>query len=66
VITAAEGAALHLERLRSRARDFEPAIRDRLVSGAMLPASLVVKARKFRRWYRDQVLKLFETVDAIS
>ena len=65
VITAAEGAALHLERLRSRARDFEPAIRDRQISGAMLPASLVAKAQKFRRWYRIQVLKLFETVDAI-
>jgi len=65
VITTAEGAALHLERLRSRARDFEPAIRDRLISGAMLPASLVVKAQKFRRWYRNQVLKLFETMDAI-
>jgi len=48
VITAAEGAALHLERLRSRARDFEPAIRDRLISGAMLPATLVIKAQKFR------------------
>jgi 1-carboxybiuret hydrolase len=48
VITAAEGAALHLERLHSRARDFEPAIRDRLISGAMLLVSLVVKARKFR------------------
>jgi aspartyl-tRNA(Asn)/glutamyl-tRNA(Gln) amidotransferase subunit A len=65
VITTAEGAALHLERLRGRARDFEPAIRDRLISGAMLPASLVVNAQKFRRWYRNQVLKLFETVDAI-
>jgi aspartyl-tRNA(Asn)/glutamyl-tRNA(Gln) amidotransferase subunit A len=65
IITAAEGAALHLERLRCRARDFEPAIRDRLIAGAMLPASLVIKAQKFRRWYRDQVVRLFETVDAI-
>jgi 1-carboxybiuret hydrolase len=31
----------------------------------MLPASLVVKAQKFRRWYRDEVIKLFEEVDAI-
>ena len=53
VITAAEGAALHLDRLRTRARDFDPAIRDRLIAGAMVPASLVVKAQKFRRWYRD-------------
>ena len=65
IITASEGAALHLDRLRTRPRDFEPAIRDRLISGAMVPGSLVVKAQKFRRWYRDQVLKLFEGVDAI-
>ena len=31
----------------------------------MMPASLVVKAQKFRRWYREQVLKLFDGVDAI-
>ena len=40
-------------------------MRDRLIAGAMVPASLVVKAQKFRRWYRDQVLKLFDGVDAI-
>jgi aspartyl-tRNA(Asn)/glutamyl-tRNA(Gln) amidotransferase subunit A len=65
IITASEGAALHLERLRTRARDFDPAVRDRLIAGAMMPASLVVKAQKFRRWYREQVLKLFDGVDAI-
>jgi AtzE family amidohydrolase len=65
VITTAEGAALHLDRLRRRARDFEPTIRDRLISGALVPGSLVVKAQKFRRWYREQVLALFEDVDAI-
>ena len=31
----------------------------------MVPASLVVKAQKFRRWYREQVLALFAKVDAI-
>ena len=31
----------------------------------MLPASLVVKAQKFRRWYRGEVLKLFQEVDVI-
>jgi 1-carboxybiuret hydrolase len=65
VISASEGAALHLERLRTRARDFDPAVRDRLIAGAMIPASLVVKAQKFRRWYREQVLALFAQVDAI-
>jgi 1-carboxybiuret hydrolase len=65
IITATEGAALHLERLRTRAGDFDPATRDRLIAGAMAPASLVVKAQKFRRWYRERVLALFENVDAI-
>ena len=65
VITTSEGGALHLDRLRTRARDFEPAIRDRLISGAMVPGSLVVKAQKFRRWYREQVLRLFQSVDVI-
>ncbi len=65
IITASEGASLHLNRLRRRARDFDPAVRDRLIAGAMTPASLVVKAQKFRRWYRDEVLKLFTEVDAI-
>ena len=65
VITAAEGAALHLDRLRTRANDYDPAVRDRLIAGAMMPAALVDRAQKFRRWYRAEVLKLFEHVDAI-
>jgi 1-carboxybiuret hydrolase len=65
VIAATEGAALHLGRLRSRAQDFDPAVRDRLIAGALTPASLVVQAQKFRRWYRDEVLKLFQRFDLI-
>src|SRR5271154_5451666 len=65
IITASEAASLHLPRLRTRANDFDPATRDRLIAGAMLPASLVTKAQKFRRWYQREVLKLFAEVDAI-
>jgi aspartyl-tRNA(Asn)/glutamyl-tRNA(Gln) amidotransferase subunit A len=65
IITASEGAALHLARLRTRANDYDPAVRDRLIAGAMIPAALVNGAQKFRRWYRGEVLKLFENVDAI-
>jgi aspartyl-tRNA(Asn)/glutamyl-tRNA(Gln) amidotransferase subunit A len=65
VITATEGAALHLDRLRTRAKDFDPAVRDRLIAGAMVPAVLVNHAQKFRRWYREQVLKLFQGIDVI-
>src|SRR5262249_19788096 len=34
-------------------------------AGALIPAALVEKAQKFRRWYRTEVLRLFEDVDAI-
>jgi aspartyl-tRNA(Asn)/glutamyl-tRNA(Gln) amidotransferase subunit A len=31
----------------------------------MVPAAFVNQAQKFRRWYREQVLALFENVDVI-
>ncbi|WP_430912345.1 AtzE family amidohydrolase [Methylobacterium sp. sgz302541] len=65
LITSAEGATLHLDRLRTRASDFDPAVRDRLIAGAMVPATWVERAQRFRRWYRDAVLRLFESVDVI-
>jgi aspartyl-tRNA(Asn)/glutamyl-tRNA(Gln) amidotransferase subunit A len=65
VITASEGAALHLERLRGRAAGFDPAVRDRLIAGAMVPAALVARAQKFRRWYHARVLELFDDVDIV-
>ncbi|MEN3290337.1 MAG: 1-carboxybiuret hydrolase, partial [Bradyrhizobium sp.] len=65
VISTTEGASLHLDRLRKRPDDFDPAVRDRLIAGAMVPAPLVDRAQKFRRWYRARVLELFKSVDVI-
>ncbi len=65
LITTTEAAGLHLERLRARAGDFDPDVRDRLIAGAMVPAAMVGRAQKFRRWYHDAVLRLFGEVDAI-
>jgi len=65
VITTTEGAALHLDRLRKAADAFDPAVRDRLLAGAMIPSTLVVKAQNFRRWFRARMLELFESCDAI-
>ncbi|MGY2916215.1 AtzE family amidohydrolase [Bradyrhizobium sp. USDA 3262] len=65
IITTTEGAALHLDHLRERPNDFDPAVRDRLIAGAMIPAVYVDKAQKFRRWYRARVLELFQSVDVI-
>ncbi len=65
VITNAESSALHLPRLRTRAADYDPDTRDRFLAGAMLPAAWLVQAQRFRAWYRERMLALFETVDAI-
>jgi aspartyl-tRNA(Asn)/glutamyl-tRNA(Gln) amidotransferase subunit A len=65
VITTVEGASLHLDRLRKRPNDFDPAVRDRLIAGAMVPAPFVDRAQKFRRWYRAKVLEIFQSVDVL-
>jgi 1-carboxybiuret hydrolase len=65
VITTTEGASLHLDRLRQRPNDFDPAVRDRLMAGAMVPAPMVDRAQKFRRWYRAQLLDIFRSVDLL-
>jgi aspartyl-tRNA(Asn)/glutamyl-tRNA(Gln) amidotransferase subunit A len=65
VITAIEGAQLHLPRLRSRPQDYDPDTRERFMAGALLPGAWYVKAQRFRRKYRAEVLKLFDEVDII-
>ncbi|WP_454652333.1 AtzE family amidohydrolase [Bradyrhizobium liaoningense] len=65
VISTTEGASLHLDRLRKRPGDFDPAVRDRLIAGAMVPAPLVDRAQKFRRWYRAQLAEIFKSVDVL-
>jgi 1-carboxybiuret hydrolase len=65
VISTTEGASLHLDRLRKRPNDFDPAVRDRLIAGAMVPAPLVDRAQKFRRWYRAQLAEVFKSVDVL-
>jgi aspartyl-tRNA(Asn)/glutamyl-tRNA(Gln) amidotransferase subunit A len=65
LITMSEGAALHLDQLRRQADDYDLDVRDRLIAGAMVPGIWVNRAQKFRRWYRSEVMKLFETVDVL-
>ncbi len=65
VITTAEGAALHLDRVRARPGDFDPDVLPRLLSGAMVPAGWLIAAQRFRAWFRAAMRELFETVDVI-
>lgn len=66
IITACEGAQLHLPNIRKgRIDDFEPLIADRLLAGALMPSAWYLQAQRVRRWYYAQVMKLFESVDVI-
>ena len=65
VITAIEGGQLHLPRLRTRPQDFDPDTRERFMAGVLLPGAWYVKAQRFRRHYRANVLKVFEEADIV-
>ncbi len=65
IITACEGANLHLDNLRSRPQDFDPATRDRFLAGALIPASWYLQAQRFRKWYRDRMREIFQQTDII-
>src|SRR3546814_8771864 len=62
-MTAAAGGNLHIDALRRRARDFDPATRDRLLAGALLPANAVLQAQRFRALFREQVLEAYRHHD---
>ncbi len=64
-ISAAEGGALHLKRLQSRAADFEADRAHRLMAGAMQPAAWVAQAHRFRSWFRSHVRESLHYVDIL-
>ena len=65
LISNAEGGALHLPDLRTRADDFEPLSRDRFLAGALLPAAWVAQAQRVRRWFALRAAELFREVDIL-
>ncbi|MBI4637226.1 MAG: AtzE family amidohydrolase [Candidatus Rokubacteria bacterium] len=65
IITLAEAGNVHLRNLRARARDFDPLTRDRLLAGALLPASAYLQAQRFRGWYRARLRAVFDEVDVL-
>ena len=64
-LTGASGAALHRERLRERPADFDPATRDRLYAGSLLPAVVLAQAQRLRRWFMERAAELFGQVDVL-
>ncbi|MCD2513005.1 AtzE family amidohydrolase [Comamonas endophytica] len=65
LITAAEGGALHRERLRSRYAEYEPHSRDRLVAGSLIPVEWVVQAQRLRRQCHQEAMALFSRYDLL-
>jgi len=65
VTTAASGGNLHREALHRRAGDFDPATRDRLLAGLLLPADVLLQAQRFRAVFREQVAELFREHDLL-
>lgn len=65
VLTAAEGGARHLPTLRTHYDGFEPLNRDRLLAGALTPASWYLKAQRLRAWFRDKARELFQRFDLL-
>jgi AtzE family amidohydrolase len=65
LVTAAQGGNLHLANLRTRAPDFDPVTRDRLLAGALLPAAFVLQAQRVRRWFNEQAADVFRAFDLL-
>ena len=64
-LTDMEGAAVHLERLKTRADDYDHNSRVRLLTGILTPAQVYYKAQKLRALIRQQILEMLETVDVL-
>jgi aspartyl-tRNA(Asn)/glutamyl-tRNA(Gln) amidotransferase subunit A len=64
-ITAAEGGARHAAALRVRARDFDVATRDRLIAGALMPATWYLRAQRFRSIFAAELRAAFAAYDVL-
>lgn len=62
-MTAIEGGSLHAERLKQRAMDFDPAVRDRLMAGLLMPAYVMEQVRRVRRLFNDEMTQAFGSFD---
>ena len=65
LITAYEGGHLHREALAINAMGFDPAVRDRLIAGALLPDDLYQRALHFRSTFLARVNALLADFDAV-
>jgi len=65
LITAAEGGKLHREALSRDAMAFDPATRDRLIAGVLLPDPLYDAAQAFRADYKQRIVAIMADHDVL-
>ena len=65
LITSAEGANLHRDRLRTRSSDYDTETRGRFLAGSLAPADWYLQAQRFRLQFKEEMRRLFEEVDVI-
>lgn len=65
ILTAAEGGNRYLPALRSQPERFEPLSRERLLAGALLPSAWYLQAQRFRRYFQQKALALFDHFDVL-
>ncbi|KQZ25716.1 AtzE family amidohydrolase [Caulobacter sp. Root1472] len=64
-LTPIEAAHLHWPDLKVRPLDYDPAVRDRLLAGALAPDAVAEVARRYRPVFRDAVRAVFEDFDVL-
>lgn len=65
LITAYEGGHLHRATLATSALAYDPAVRDRLIAGALLPDELYAKAKAFRADFLSRLNTLIADFDVL-
>jgi aspartyl-tRNA(Asn)/glutamyl-tRNA(Gln) amidotransferase subunit A len=64
-LTGYEGGRLHRAELKARPQDFDPAVRERLMAGALLPDEVAAMAERCRAAFREVFARLFEDHDIL-
>ena len=66
VVQTAEAAALHRDRVLSRGREMDQAIRRRIESGLFIPAEAYLHAQRVRAALRRELLSTLDEVDLLA
>lgn len=65
LMTASEGGKLHLPHLRAQPMEYDPATRERLMAGALLPVSSYLKAQEIQSWFQQYLDNIFTEYDLL-